>query len=346
MRIWNNRRAVSGSISAMFVVLLFLLVASSLLSFRFAEDRYNSMVNDRAQRDWERYNERLVIPSALRKGTGTSATLDASIQNVGAVSAHLVTLFLSAYDAGKNPRWQLQYSISIWMGQGNTTYHFGQNKSGPPAYILIRPDQTSQPKSTVALPDDPLTYVVKVVTERGNIVIETIGETQTQLPQLVMVPGTMEINHIIFPYSIPYVFTGWKRPYVSHLDLHNSLDAGLFYVRATFVNNWGEAITITQGSILFQVCMSGKNQKIFGFGGSIYSEPQTWTPRQQVEVVFSCTSWSGWLNAGQLSSGIFPTGVIRVPWVGSAGFTSNQPDSGQTFYSGAVLIDGLLVYKG
>ncbi|MCJ7505697.1 hypothetical protein MUP05_04430 [Candidatus Bathyarchaeota archaeon] len=338
MRMWNSRKAFSGSISAVFVVLLFLLVASSLVSFRFAEDGYNSLVNDRAQRDWERYNERLTISTAVRNATGF---LDASIQNVGAVTAHLVTLYVSAYDTSSSPKWQLQYSMSIWIGPGNITYNFGQAKAKFTYTPIITPGQAQQPRYAVSLGEGSLTYVIKLVTERGNIATYILPPgAESQFPGVVVVPGSMSIN-----YVNPNIEDDWTRPYVNYQVLHTQLDAKNFYVRAKFINNWNRAITIQQGTILFQVCVSGANQKILGFGGVLFAAPTTWNPGEEVLVVFRCSSYSGWQNYGQLGAAIFVDGRTQVPWTGSSGFTSSKPTSGQEFFSGAVLIDGLLVYQ-
>jgi hypothetical protein len=314
------------------------------------------MVNDRAQRDWERYNERLVIPSAFRNGTGTGATLNASIQNVGAVSAHLVTLFLSAYDSSNSPRLQLQYAISMWIGSGTTKYNFGQDKYGPRAYNLTSPGVV-QPLSTVALPDDSLTYVVKVVTERGNIVIETIREAQTQLPQLMIVPGTMEIS-----YNVGN--TVWDRPRVTYGNLKNSVEQkspdmyGYFLVRAKFINNGNEAMRVRTGSILFQYCFAAQNNKVLGFGGRLYKcgnievdlpspygTEVVWSPREEVTLVFRCGIyvWAESDLRNMFSEESVPP-ILEVAWLGSASISSRVSTNPMT--TAAIVIDGLLVtYK-
>jgi hypothetical protein len=330
-----NKKAVSGTISALFVVMLFLLVATSILSYRFAEDRYNSLVNDRAQRDWERYNERLTISSAVR--TSTDGTLNASIQNVGAVTAHLVTLFLSAYDASNSSQWQRQYAINIWIGPGTLTYHFGQPSF---RYTLITPGQIGETKTKIDVAIENFTYVIRLVTERGNIAIYILEPPRVawQPQAVVVVPGTMRINWVN-----PSVEANWVRPYVHYMVLFDQIPLSNFYVRAKFVNNWNQPITIQKGTILMQICSAPANSKVLAFGGHLYAGPETWNPGQEVTIVFQCNSYS-WNNKGQLEA-LFSIGGSQVPWTGSAAFTSNRPTSGQTFYSAAVLIDGLLVYQ-
>jgi hypothetical protein len=339
MRIIGNRKAVSGSISAMFVVLIFLIAASSVFSYHLTEDRYNQLVNERSQRDWERYNERLLISSATRAldayGTGT---LNASIQNIGAVAAHLVTLYVSAYDASTSPQWQQQYSIDIWISPGTVKYSFGQN---PFTYTPITPGYINQPVSTVALNYANLTYVIKLVTERGNIatyIVVSPEQEGTQYPGVPMIPGTTQINLVD-----PSIESYWRRPYIEYSVLHTQLVANKLWVRAKFVNTGSDPITIDRGSILYQICASPSNKKVLGFGGRIYNGTATWNPGQQVTIVFRCGDYT-WQTLGELAS-IFNTGENEVAWTGTAGFTTHRPTGGEVFYSGAAVVDGLLVYR-
>ncbi|MGC8849802.1 MAG: hypothetical protein ACP5QI_04945, partial [Candidatus Bathyarchaeia archaeon] len=86
-----GRRAVSGAITGMFVVLIFVAAISALLAYNTSQDKYNQAVSERNQREWERLNEKITIPAAERLDDGT---LNATIQNIGAVTAHLVSLWL------------------------------------------------------------------------------------------------------------------------------------------------------------------------------------------------------------------------------------------------------------
>jgi hypothetical protein len=330
----------------MFVVLIFLIAASSVFSYHLAEDRYNQLVNERGQSDWERYNERLVIPSAVRDGTGTAATLNASIQNVGAVSAHLVTLFLSAYDSSNSPRLQLQYAISMWIGSGTTKYNFGQDKYGPRAYNLTSPGVV-QPLSIVALPSDSLTYVIKIVTERGNIVTYKVtGLEGGGLSQLSISPGTMEINHLTGPPGGPYVITGWKRSHILFSDLTASVDAHQLKIRAKFANNGEKAISIAAGTVQFPGGFSSSSSKAKTFSGSLYlPQPVIIYPGQSTLLEFLIDTDTGtWpSNAAELAKVFVSNNQLVL--VGYAGFTSSKGDSDAVFFSSALLIDGILVHR-
>jgi hypothetical protein len=160
-----GRRAVSGAISGMFVVLIFVAAVSALLAYNTSLDRYNQAVSERNRMEWERLNEKVVISTAERLGDGT---LNAAIQNVGAVTAHLVGLWLSAYDGNSEPKWQHQYSIDVWISPGETKYNFGQSNY---TYTLIKPGQSALTLSSIYLPNASWTYTIKIITERGNAAI-------------------------------------------------------------------------------------------------------------------------------------------------------------------------------
>lgn len=153
-----------------------------------------------------------------------------------------------------------------------------------------------------------------------------------------MIPGTTQINVVD-----PNIETYWTRPYIEYSALHAQLVAKKLWVRAQFVNTGKDPITIERGSILYQICTSPSNKKVLGFGGRIYNGTTTWNPGQQVSIVFRCGDRT-WENANDLSS-IFEPGEYEVAWTGTAGFTSHRPTGGEVFYSGAAVVDGLLVYR-
>jgi len=161
-----GRRAVSGAISGMFVVLIFVAAVSALLAYNTSLDRYNQAVSERNRMEWERLNEKITIPYAERLSDGT---LNATIQNIGAVTAHLVGLWLSSYDNDREPKWQQQYSLDIWISPGETKTNFGQNTPYY-KYTLIKPNQVSEPPF-IELQSSGWIYTIKIVTERGNTAV-------------------------------------------------------------------------------------------------------------------------------------------------------------------------------
>jgi hypothetical protein len=123
-------------------------------------------VSERNLMEWERLNEKIVISAAER--VAEDGTLNATIQNIGAVTAHLVSLWLSAYNGEGEPIWQRQYEINIWISPGEVRTDFGQDLY---TYILVKPGQAGEIQASIELPNRGWMYNIKVVTERGNAAI-------------------------------------------------------------------------------------------------------------------------------------------------------------------------------
>jgi hypothetical protein len=152
----------------------------------------------------------------------------------------------------------------------------------------------------------------------------------------------MEINWVD-PESEP----DWHPPFISSESLDDHVrDAshnGPLYFRAKFTNVWDDPLNISQGSVLFQICAAPSNNKIIGFGGLKYAGPQIWQPGVEVTMVYTCDS-ATWSNIGELED-VYPVGVDKVPLLGSAAFTSDKEPEVDDYFSSAILMDGLLVYK-
>jgi len=334
-----GRRAVSGAISGMFVVLIFVAAVSALLAYNTSLDRYNQAVSERNLMEWERLNEKIVISAAER--VEEDGTLNATIQNIGAVTAHLVSLWLSAYDGNGEPIWQQQYSIDIWISPGEIKNNFGQNN----AYTLVTAGQTGKTIASILLPNSEWIYLIKLVTERGNSATYILQppkeekEVEVPAPRIVYSPGTMKIN-----YENPNDESKWYPPYISDEKLHESIADGKLYVRATFLNNWDRPITIKWGSVLFQICVGPSNKKVISFGGYWYGGSFTWNPGEEVQIIYKVDSCT-WVNNLELESLFYEArGITAVTFTGSAAFSSDVPIGRGEFFSSAVLMDGLLVY--
>jgi len=133
----RKRRGVSGIISGVFLVSVAVMIFNILAWQFFQYDAYHRTVLERDQREWERYNERLLIMEVI---TGTS-NLNFTVRNYGAVTVHIVDLFLECLINGTNK----YYSLDIWIGSGTT-----KRVIGPP----IEPG---------------LVYDFRIGTERGNV---------------------------------------------------------------------------------------------------------------------------------------------------------------------------------
>jgi hypothetical protein len=188
-----NRKAVSGVISGMFAVLIFFVAIAAVYSYHVMQDKYLQTVNERHQMDWERLNEKITIPYAERLDDGT---LNATIQNIGAVTAHLVTLWISAYDPNGDPKWQKQYKIDMWISPGETKNSFGQRNY---VYTLIEPGSISKTLSSIYLPNTEWNYIIKVVTERGNIATHIIQPPIQE--EIVPGYGAVELGYLTVEWT-------------------------------------------------------------------------------------------------------------------------------------------------
>jgi len=107
----RKRRGVSGIISGVFLVSVAVMIFNVLAWQFFQADAYNRLEQERQQREWERFNERLVI---LTVETGVSK-LNFTVRNYGSVTAHIVTLYF-VFSNGT----RYVYSLDTWIGAGTT----------------------------------------------------------------------------------------------------------------------------------------------------------------------------------------------------------------------------------
>jgi hypothetical protein len=307
---------------------------SALLAYNTSLDRYNQAVSERNLMEWERLNEKVVISMAERLDDGS---LNATIQNIGAVTAHLVSLWLSAYDGYKEPRWQQQYNIDIWMSPGETKCKFGQNDY---AYTIIKPGSMGEALSSVYLSDTSWIYVIKIVTERGNIATYILQppkeEEEIKGPPLAYSSGTMKIKYAFL--------TEWKSPYISDVELqavcktHRNLK-----FKATFKNIADHPVTITTGNILIQVADARPHEKVLFMGGYLTNGQGTYLPGEVFEVEWLITNWSSdFENIQNLKDILDAYPNRKCAFVGIAVFSSSE---GEPFFSVGLLMDGLLVYR-
>jgi archaellum component FlaF (FlaF/FlaG flagellin family) len=201
-----KKKAVSGAISAMFVVLVFMIAIAALYTYQINYDAYLDEVHSRNQRDWERNNEKIGIVSLARLNDGS---LNLTVQNLGPIAIHLTTLWVSAYD-GDYMQYQFQYGIKYnenpekggaWFDSAETLTNLGQNNSRYSPYRLI--DTYTVPgvlettdELAVILKEQKWHYIVKLETARGNVFVGNYGgETQN----MEWSDGSLEASIIITP---------------------------------------------------------------------------------------------------------------------------------------------------
>ncbi|MEM2123265.1 MAG: hypothetical protein QXE79_06475 [Candidatus Bathyarchaeia archaeon] len=324
-----GRRAVSGAITGMFVVLIFVAAISALLAYNTSQDRYNQAVNERNQMEWERLNEKIIIPSAER--IEEDGTLNATVQNIGVVTAHLVSLWLSAYDGNGEPQWQQQYSIDIWISPGETKHNFGRSST---TYTLVKPDQYGEILPSIYLPNVSWTYVIKIITERGN------------MATYILQPPKEEEEREGYPIPVAYSFGSmrvtredipgyeWRPPNVTYADVYSDN----LYIRVIVRNLLDEYIFLTDDSGFTCTVTGAKNpsQDYYIIGGLVDPQLHNWegdlvlAPGEESYIYFkvSINSLVPYSN----------NPIQHYTFAGIAAFTGTK--SGK-FWSGSLLMDAI-----
>jgi hypothetical protein len=124
-------------------------------------------------------------------------------------------------------------------------------------------------------------------------------------------------------------------PAINLTDLRDAVSNKKMFVSAIFRNTSGKTVYIDAGNILFQISDAYNNNKMYGMGGMLQAAPGAVGPDELMPLVFSITSLV------QLDTGK-PDGTYWV-FMGSAAFSSLPSLHPGDFFSGAILMDGLLV---
>jgi len=334
-KLLKSRKGVSGAISGVFVILICFLALAAIFVYAINLDRYNQVVNERNRMEWEIQNEKFTITYAQRNDNGT---LNATIFNFGGMTAHFVDIWVTMKNGTSNESLQELYRVNYHINPAEQLSEIGDQN------VTLLP--SGQEVSCINLTEPVvanINYTIKVVSERGNVasyLLEYISpDDESEGPPVAFSFGSMEINWVD-PDNEP----DWHPPFISSssLEQHVRIDEDLYF-RAKFTNIWDEPLNISQGSVLFQICVAPANNKILGFGGLKIEGPQIWDPGVEVTIVYKCDS-ATWSNIGELND-LFPGLVTEAPFVGSASFTSSVPPSEDDYFSAAILMDGLLVYK-
>ena len=145
MTFLRERKGVSGVISGVFLVGVTVMVFNVLAWQFFQYDAYRQTTLERDQREWERFNERIVISE-----TGYGTYLRFKVSNIGAVAAHIVEIWLNDTTTNVPRHYSLANYItsncSAWIGSGAERWIY----------------------TTIPLTVGD-TYDLKIGTERGNI---------------------------------------------------------------------------------------------------------------------------------------------------------------------------------
>jgi len=165
MRIVCSRRGVSGAVSAMFVIAIFFIITISLFVYTLQLHEYNQIVNERDTMDWERMNEKIVIPWTAMNNT--PGILNITVTNIGGVTAHLVQMWLTELNYQAEAKWQTEYLIDTYISPGETIPDYGYDGR----FIRIGGDGTARLMTSLSNLNSSSYYRIKLVTERGNVAI-------------------------------------------------------------------------------------------------------------------------------------------------------------------------------
>ena len=136
---------MSGVIGAIFTVIIFLAGFSFIMLQVSQYDNHQQVINDRTRLDQEKKNEVIEISQPHTEGT-TSISFD--VTNQGSVTAHVVALWLIEYSGATATNQYGPISESTYINPASTVP------------LSITPPESLNPDKS---------YMVKVVTERGNI---------------------------------------------------------------------------------------------------------------------------------------------------------------------------------
>ncbi|MGB6681793.1 MAG: hypothetical protein WBF08_10800, partial [Candidatus Bathyarchaeia archaeon] len=278
-KLLKSRKGVSGAISGIFVILVCFLALGAIFVYAINLDRYNQVVNERNRMEWEIQNEKFTITHAQRNDNGT---LNATIFNFGGMTAHIVDMWVTMKNGTSNESLQELYRVNYHINPAEQLSEIGDQN------VTLLP--SGQEVSCINLTEPivaNINYTIKVVSERGNVasyLIEYILPDEPEGPPVAFSFGSMEINWVD-PDSEP----DWHSPFIEVVSLDNHVRVTKdLYFRAKFTNVWDVPLNISQGSVLFQVCIGSSNKKVFSFGGLKFDGPQIWQPGVEVTIIYKC----------------------------------------------------------
>ena len=245
MSLLRKRRGVSGIISGVFLVAVAVMVFNVLAWQFFQADAYNRLQQERQQREWERYNERLFV---FLPEVGVSY-LNFTLLNCGAVSAHIVDLFFRF----QNGTYQY-YKLDVWISPGRN------NRIANVGPKLLTSD----------------VYFFQIGTERGNV----FSPVPTGSGGISNNPGQGQSMPFIFGFGyndFQYSLTGPPNPYVWKPAWVVSYQPSLKpYMRVKLNNTYPKDVKVTTGSDLDLYASSNWNRFQFLLQSEVLIKSKTY----------------------------------------------------------------------
>jgi hypothetical protein len=176
----RNKRGISGLLGGVFLMLI-LLGGFSLIFWEIIQhDNYMQVAAERDQQTWELTGEIIEISEVNIVG-GDSFNI--TVVNKGASTAHLVDLWVTEY-LGVTPNWHVLFPLDRYINPGD----IATNVAGEIDIPELNPE---------------LDYKVKIVTERGNIVMKKY-EPEIEPGtggELIVGPFILEFSTDAFQYT-------------------------------------------------------------------------------------------------------------------------------------------------
>lgn len=322
-RLRKSRRGLGTIIGSVFLVTILLFGFSFIWWERQAYDKYALAVNDRDQREWELQSEQIQISTT---SLTTSNKLNITVFNAGALTTHLVSLWLTEYN-GTNPTQHLSFdlkSMNYYANPGSSILSIGSDLSFT---------ATSS-----------FNYYFKVTTERGNMATAYLSSAQiTGLQQRISYSfGTMKIKYTVAgsggysSSSRPDAdANGWCNPWITWTVMKTVPAKTNLFFKATFKNTWSQSLIISYGAILFQLGDPGAQTIVF-IGGSL-TAAITINPGETKELIW------GFFQVANVFGGSQP---VTLPWPMMGTSSISTTTSANPFLTGTMVLDTFLVVAG
>jgi len=214
----RKRRGVSGIISGVFLVAVAVMIFNILAWQFFQADAYNRIFQERQHREWERFNERIIIAEV-----GYGRYLRFKVSNLGSVIAHIVTVYLNDTTVNNPRTLALENYIcsnsSAWIGLGVERW----------IYTTIQ----------LTLGNN---YDLMITTERGNMAVAPRFQSSTTPP-----PGGQQ--------GVPFTFGFQSSDFQYKSDWHDWQNAWEIQKFDSNEKDWQFKIKLTNmagGSVQLQ----------------------------------------------------------------------------------------------
>jgi len=134
---------------------------SALHIYAINQDSYNQVMNGRNRMDWEIEKEEFEIITVVRN---TDGNLNATLINSGALTAHIVDIWITLKNETGN--WQQLYAVDYHINPAEIVREVGmENAIELPSGSMASGINLPQPVSATT------TYTIKIISKRGNAAI-------------------------------------------------------------------------------------------------------------------------------------------------------------------------------